>query len=760
MNDSRTDQVDVVLNAAIAYAEAGLRIFPLRPLTKEPLLREWPKQASADVERAKTWFGGRRGVNIALACGPQPNGQNIVAVDIDAHHSGWDTWAALVAEHKPDFSGAVIHRTTNTGAHIFFDAPANLRNSRARLGEGIDSRGDGGYVVLPPSRVPDLNGEVQAYSVLSARTFHDGPVMAMPGWVVEGLSTPSAAPPRHPTPQNGHRMGDASPADELRRTWDWHAALAADGWRLVKTVGDDVFYARPGKTDRGHSAVVHPSGAFVVFTTEAPRQLEQIGVPTRDGTGFTVSPFQYLAAMRFGGDQAAAARSLRPVAPARAVEPDGSEPDDGHQVLRARGVDVVVPTLPESFWEGRDVLGKVRQAAQAQMVAPDAMLANLLARWATLIPPCYKLPAVVGGEGSFDFLACVVAESSGGKSVASRTSADLVRNANDRIMFDYPVGSGEGVVQAFMVDEMAETAKGTERTGRQVVGKQALHLNIDEGMAFVGQMGRRGTTILPVLCSAWSGQVLGQTNASGETRRIIPGGTVRVAAVINMQSSNAWRLWEPEVASVGFTGRVLFVSAHDPDAPALADLPDHPGVIPFPLLPIITSGVTLTYDPAITAEIRAARHGVLTGAVEIDLTASQHLLMRCKIAGVLTLQEGRQHVSEDDWRIAGELVEHSAAVVNALGALRSKQSARIREQQAALRGDSEAVAESAKERRLVASLSARIVERVPDEGVGRATLMKTLTSKDTRHRFEAALDMAVANGFISVSDGRIERLTK
>ena len=759
MKDSRTDQVDVVLEAALAYAEAGLRVFPLRPLTKEPAIQAWQHKATNDVGQVTKWFEGRRGFNVALACGPQPNGMNIVAVDIDAHKSGWDSWAALVAEHSPDFGGAVIHRTTNTGAHVFFDAPPDLRNSRSKLGEGIDSRGDGGYVVLPPSRVPDINGEIGTYSVLSARSFMHGPVMAMPGWVYEGLTAqPSAAPPRPTTSQNGHRVGDVSPADELRASWDWHAELSADGWRHVKDVGGDSYYARPGKTDRGHSAVVHPSGAFVVFTTEAPPMLERIGVPTRDGTGFTVSPFQYLAAMRHNGDQSAAARALRPATPTLGGQgggrPDVATPSElvGY---------VAVPTLPDGFWEGRDVLRLVRQAAQAQMVAPDAMLANLLARWATLVPPCYKLPAIVGGVGSFDFLACVVAESSGGKSVASTTSADLVDNRNEKIMFDYPVGSGEGVVQAFMVDEMAPDAKGNMvKTGKQVVGRQALHLNIDEGMAFVGQMGRKGTTILPVLCSAWSGQVLGQTNASGETRRIIPGGTVRVAAVINMQASNAWRLWEPEVAAVGFTGRVLFVSAHDPAAPSLDALPEHPGVIPFPQLPIIHSGITLTYDSGIVQQIREERRAVLTGAAEIDLTASQHLLMRCKIAGLLTLQDERRHVSWADWRIAGELVAHSQSVVSALGALRSAQSAKMRETQAALRGDSEAVAESAKERRLIAGMSTRIVERVPEEGIGRAALMKALTSKATRHRFEAAFDMAVANGFISVSNGTVTRLSK
>jgi len=743
--------VTTVHTAAQALAAAGYRVFPLRPFTKEPAIKRWQIEACADPAKVKEWFHVEHG--LALATGPQPNGQNVVAIDIDPRHDGWDTWAALVAQHQARFEGAVIHSTPNGGAHTFFNAPKDLRNSRSKLGPGIDSRAAGGYVVLPPSEVPDLQGEIRAYVVGSHRRLEDGALLTMPAWIMEGLTAFPQAPRR---PQVAATNGD-SVADRLRATWDWGIELSRDGWRLVRSNGKESFWARPGKTDRGHSAVLHESGAFVVFTTEAPPGLERLGRPTIDGTGFAVSPFHYLAATRFGGDMTAAARSLMPP-PERAAGTMGGKDDGGTEAVFEPDVSTMLPTLPDSFWEARPVLGHIRQAARAQMVSPDALLVNVLCRWATLIPPCYHLPGLVGGQGTFDLLGCVVAESSGGKSVTNTAGRDLVNSANPDIMFDYPVGSGEGVVQAFMVPEMAEGAKGEVATGRQKVGKQALHLVVDEAMAFVGAAQRRGTTIIPTLCSAWSGQVLGQTNASGETRRIIPAGQVRVTAVLNMQSSNAHHLFSEAVTTVGFTGRVLFASAHDAQAPELDDLPEHPGYLGFPNLVIIRSGIELTYDPEIVTQVRTERRAILVGERAIDLTQSQHLLLRCKLAGILALQESRLDVSLDDWHLAGELISNSRGVVDRLASLRSSQVALARFTQAEARGEADFVAESAKERRLIDAMSVRIstvVREAGAEGVARAILRKKVTASTTRHRFEAALERALQSGKIEQQDERL-----
>jgi hypothetical protein len=53
---------------------------------------------------------------------------------------------------------------------------------------------------------------------------------------------------------------------------------------------------------------------------------------------------------------------------------------------------------------------------------------------------------------------------------------------------------------------------------------------------------RQGATIASVICSAGSGQTLGQGNASRETHRVIPAGEARISGVMGIQTSLGHKL--------------------------------------------------------------------------------------------------------------------------------------------------------------------------------------------------------------------------
>ena len=46
----------------------------------------------------------------------------------------------------------VIVRTPSGGAHVWFKSAGQVRNSADAIAPGVDTRGDGGYVIVPPSR--------------------------------------------------------------------------------------------------------------------------------------------------------------------------------------------------------------------------------------------------------------------------------------------------------------------------------------------------------------------------------------------------------------------------------------------------------------------------------------------------------------------------------------------------------------------------------------------------------------------------------
>jgi hypothetical protein len=76
----------------------------------------------------------------------------VVVLDVDPDHGGLKTLADLEEIHGvlPETSTV---RTGGSGRHIWFAHPGGrVANSTGRLGPGLDVRGDGGYVIVPPSR--------------------------------------------------------------------------------------------------------------------------------------------------------------------------------------------------------------------------------------------------------------------------------------------------------------------------------------------------------------------------------------------------------------------------------------------------------------------------------------------------------------------------------------------------------------------------------------------------------------------------------
>jgi Bifunctional DNA primase/polymerase, N-terminal/Primase C terminal 1 (PriCT-1) len=134
-----------VLAAAAAYAERGWPVFPVNG--KAPLTAHGFKDASVDAEQIRAWWQTHPTAGVAIATGAA---SGVLAVDVDAQKGGAGTWKRLVAEHgKIPPTAATL--TGGGGSHLLFRHPGAVPSSTGRLGEHVDVRGDGGYIVLPPS---------------------------------------------------------------------------------------------------------------------------------------------------------------------------------------------------------------------------------------------------------------------------------------------------------------------------------------------------------------------------------------------------------------------------------------------------------------------------------------------------------------------------------------------------------------------------------------------------------------------------------
>lgn len=758
---------------ALLMAGVHLAVLPIGAGTKFPPFDEWQHQATDVVAVLEDWWpnGSNRGVGWKM--GLQPDGRSLFAIDVDVAKGGKGSMQDLVREFglRDELAGTVTARTGGGGFHFVFELPSEpavVPTNRSKLRAGIDVRAEGGQIVVAPSIHPDSG---LAYGWVDGKApWQIDPAVASAGMMamLATLLTPPMPPLRLVTELDGARArhpsgGPETPADWVRAHLDFSTYLLKHGWQPLG--GES--WKRPGKSARGSSANLKGAGEgpLNVFTTEVPAELERLGTPDRSGQCISVTLFDFIAVYEFDGDRSACASWVRreymdpPLVQARGRATPGL--DQGAADDPTPVSDATALNLPGSFWKERPFLEHVFTAARASMASPDALLVASLARISALIPPAYKLPAVIGSLMGLDFMGCVVAETSGGKGLATGVARRLIPAREENIdeamvMMDVPVGTGEGLAQAFMVPDIdPDTGK---PNGKQRLGKQALHFTVDEGVALIAQGGREGATILATMCSAWSGEALGQFNARKETRRIIPPGRVRVAAVMNMQTSNAWRLFEPQVAALGFTGRVVFASAHDPSSAADFDRDfGWPGVLELPAWSAYTLGVIeLTYDREIRGEIRAARQGVLDLTSSIDMLRSQYLLARCKLAAILAFVEDRRHVTVDDWRLAGQILDASSRLLDHLIECRRRATSDQRHSQGVARGEVEDIADTVKSRRSIARVAALVLTKLSEPQTTGA-LNRALPGRD-REYLGAALDRLASDGLVTVLDDVVTKL--
>jgi hypothetical protein len=143
----------LLAKAALAYAALGWRVHPCRLRDKRPMLPRWQGRAAAEPDQIAQWWHETPDANIGVACGPA---SGIIVLDIDGAE-GEAALAALEARHGPLPELYPMQWTgSGRGWQAFFLCPdgRTIRNSAGRLGPKLDTRGDGGYVIVPPSVHP------------------------------------------------------------------------------------------------------------------------------------------------------------------------------------------------------------------------------------------------------------------------------------------------------------------------------------------------------------------------------------------------------------------------------------------------------------------------------------------------------------------------------------------------------------------------------------------------------------------------------
>lgn len=133
-----------MLQEALKYLSMGWSVVPLKPKEKIPSI-EWKEYQTRlpTREELKHWFTSTNTPNIAVVTGKV---SNLVVVDLDGAE-GLNEGLRLNL-HSP------ITNITGRGKQLFYKHPGDVIRNTVKKYPGVDLRGDGGYVVVPPSIHP------------------------------------------------------------------------------------------------------------------------------------------------------------------------------------------------------------------------------------------------------------------------------------------------------------------------------------------------------------------------------------------------------------------------------------------------------------------------------------------------------------------------------------------------------------------------------------------------------------------------------
>ena len=138
---------------ALWYASKGLSVIPVMESgenVKKPRVKwvEYQKRKST-VEEITEWWTRWPGSMIGLVTGAV---SGVVVVDVDVKDGLGNAGHEALEPYLPESLTTPIASTPSGGRHIYFQHPGQEVGNHARRLPGVDFRGDGGYIVAPPSQ--------------------------------------------------------------------------------------------------------------------------------------------------------------------------------------------------------------------------------------------------------------------------------------------------------------------------------------------------------------------------------------------------------------------------------------------------------------------------------------------------------------------------------------------------------------------------------------------------------------------------------
>lgn len=523
------------LELAVAEAFiAGFSIIPPRQDgTKAPRGSSWTQyqQSRADRDQLRAWYRGGRSSGLGLVCGAVSGGLEVLEFEGRAVAAGmFDDFIRLA---EASGLGDVLARiragytesTPSGGVHLLYHVSTALPNVKLACRPAtpdelaikprddkkvlIETRGEGGYVIVAPSngKIHPSGGRWErvagSFATLATITTDERDALFELGRTFDRMPV---APPR--VPVAAHIGGDR-PGDRYNERPDIGAVtlelLERHGWTRVYSKAGTDYLRRPGKDGPGTSATLGYVG---------PGVLRVFSTACADFDEGAHSPFAVLTALEFGGDYSAAARSL--VEPSVPLILDdtptvaaGRDGADGRDDPAPEEVEVEPGTAwpaPPDEVAYHGVLGEMAlRIAPHTEADPVGILAGLLTMFGVA---CGRYRYIYQGAAhSPNLFVVLVGETAHArKGTALGIARDVMTAAYPgwRSMLVPGLGSGEGLVGWLARRDGSDPEVRTEH--------RALVM-VDEFGGPLTTMNRQGSILSTMLREGWDGVPMGRTLA-------------------------------------------------------------------------------------------------------------------------------------------------------------------------------------------------------------------------------------------------------
>ena len=279
-----------LLASAKAYKKRSLSVISTDNSKRS--IGQWKKYQSnlpSDLE-LETMFSNPKATGLAVICGAVSG--NLEVIDVDCKYGvKWEEYESLILDAHPELYGRLkIIKTKSNGYHIYFrceiiegnqklaERPANHDelhlNPNVKQCVLIETRGEGGYVIAPPSDgytpldkndIPIITTDERDLLFSLARSFNK---------IIEEVKQPNIP----------HNNDTVTVWEDYNKRGDIIALLEKHGWSKVSSSDNNIRFLRPGATSAASSAVLFSdSRIFYVHTTSSqfqPKGYNPFGVYT------------------------------------------------------------------------------------------------------------------------------------------------------------------------------------------------------------------------------------------------------------------------------------------------------------------------------------------------------------------------------------------------------------------------------------------------------------------------------------------------